>query len=159
MDKKLLGSLLFSLLLLFTGCSTTYYEAKPKDTYTPTKINVTEKYSKNDVALIKVADGISIWEVDGERKVNAFKMILGLSGLDSILIPEGDHRFACRKKYRSGYNIRINNTFFKGGHEYLVDYLQVDDKKIYYWVEDLTDGKIVYGKKVTAESLSKEVDI
>ena len=138
----------FAIALGFSGCGTKYYEGELRSSYMPEVIN---NASKDKSALIKVASGMTIWKVDRERKVNFLKMLFS-GGLDSIIVEEGKHTISCSRKR----DINIGSVMYKAGHEYLIDYTEVGGKKIYYWVKDLTDNIVVYGKETTKESLIKK---
>lgn len=152
--KKVSLSILVGLVVMFSfsGCSSkSYMEAEMRSEYKP--VNVDNKPIE-DSALIKVADGMIIWAVDGDRKVNFAKVMFG-SGLDSIYVSEGEHFISCSRKY----DVNIGKTFYKAGHEYFIDYLEEkssDRIKIYYWIKDLTDNKVVFGKELKKEDFLKE---
>ena len=145
--------LIFILLVisLFSGCaSQSFSEGGLKESYKPVAIN---NVDKSDAALIKAATGLSIWKIDGERQVNGFK-VLFKGGYDSVLLSEGFHTISGTM----GRDVNIGRTYYKKGHEYLIDYLKVMNGrsgKIYYWVKDMTDGKVVYGKEKNKSEFKK----
>jgi len=94
-------------------------------------------------AVINTSNGLSIWEVDGDRKVSAIKIMAAGTGLNSFLFSEGTHTIGGLVNKRQ---IRIGSVNYKAKHEYLIDYL-IEDRKIYYWVKDLTDDVVVYGRE------------
>jgi hypothetical protein len=125
-------------ILLISGC-TSITKGEQRGSYTPVAINNADV---NNSATIKVADGIIIWKVDGERQVNFLKVMFG-SGFDSILVTPGKHSFSGSLK---GKDINVFNTNYKSGHEYLLNYVIKSDT-IHYWVKDLTSNEVVYGKE------------
>ncbi|TXR52101.1 hypothetical protein [Reinekea thalattae] len=145
---KLFAVIVFAIFIV--GCSSTSYHAgELKDSYTPTAIDVADD---NNVAIVKVADGLTIWKVDGDRKVGIFKMLFR-KGLDSLLLSEGDHYLTGSIK---GKDLRIKQASYVGGHEYFIDYLTVtvgDRMTVYYWIKDLTDDKVILGREITEEEL------
>ena len=136
-------TLIILVTLMFSGCaSQSISQGGLKESYKPVAINNVEE---TDAALIKAASGLSIWKVDGERQVNGFKLLVK-GGYDSILLSEGFHTISGSM----GRDVNIGKTYYKKGHEYLIDYLKVmngQSGKIYYWVKDMTEGKVVYGKE------------
>jgi hypothetical protein len=62
-------------------------------------------------------------------------------GLNSVLFSEGTHTIGGMVVKRQ---LKIGSVDYKAKHEYLIDYV-IEDKKIYYWVKDLTDNVVVYG--------------
>lgn len=150
MKKISIGIMTLFIMLSLTGCGASYYEGQPKPLYNPTSI---DGASENKGALIKVANGLIIWKVDGERKVNFVKAMFG-KGLDSIIVKEGIHTLSCSK----GMDVNIGAIKYKSGHEYFIDYLEVKDgsrRSIHYWVIDITDNKIVYGKEKRKKDFEK----
>jgi hypothetical protein len=138
---KIAHALFISLFLI--GCSSkSYLEGDVRETYDPVLINGAQKET---AALIKTSAGISIWKIDGKREVSAFNVLLS-GGYDSILLNEGYHTISCTR----GGDINIGKTYYKSGHEYLIDYMEEKDgnrRRVYYWVTDLTDNKVVYGEE------------
>ncbi len=106
--------------------------------YSPVYI---DKAPDSELAYIKSADHLIIVTVDGERKVNFVKVMAG-SGIDSIKIKEGNHTILGSL----GVDINIGKVFYKKGHEYFIDYAK-EGQRIHYWVKDLTEDKVVYGKE------------
>ncbi len=138
---KVLNIVFISFLV--TGCSSkSYFEGDIRDAYEPTSINGAQKGTS---ALVKTAAGISIWKVDGKREVSAFNVLVS-GGLDSILLTEGYHTIGCTRRG----DINIGKTYYKKEHEYLIDYLEEKDgsrRRVYYWVKDLTEDRVVYGEE------------
>jgi len=127
--------------VMMTGCGLKNGEIK--ESYKPVSI---DNAQESDQAYIKAAGKLLIWSVDGVRKVNFVKLSIGI-GIDSIKIKEGYHTL----RGTLGVDINIGKVFYKKGHEYLIDYAYGDRKygrqEIHYWVMDLTDNKVVYGKE------------
>jgi hypothetical protein len=94
-----------------------------------------------DEAIVNTSKGMSIWEVDGDRKVSAIRIMSTGVGLNSVLFSEGTHTIGGMVVKRQ---LKIGSVDYKAKHEYLIDYV-IEDKKIYYWVKDLTDNVVVYG--------------
>ncbi len=147
--KKMLFTMMISTLFL-SGCGTLKGGAlgitdngEVKSHYSPVYI---DKAPDSELAYIKSANNLIIVTVDGERKVNFIKVMAG-KGIDSIKIKEGYHTIICYL----GVDINIGKVFYKKGHEYFIDYSKGDTsygrQKIHYWVKDLTENKIVYGKE------------
>lgn len=136
-------SVILLVLSILSGCaSQSFIEGELQSKYKPVAI---DGALENESAIIKVASGLSLWKVDGVRQVNGFKLLFK-GGYDSILLKEGFHRISVSM----GRDIHIGKTYYQKGHEYLIDYLKVmngNSGKIHYWVKDITDGKIVYGKE------------
>ena len=150
MKRISIGIMTLFIILGLTGCGVSYYEGQLKSSYNPTSMNGA---SKDKGALIKVADGLIIWKVDGERKVNFVKVMFG-KGLDSIIVKEGKHTLSCSR----GIDVNIGTINYKSGHEYFIDYIEVKDgdrRSIHYWVKDITDNKIVYGKEKSKKDFEK----
>jgi hypothetical protein len=110
-----------------------------KKAYNPMYIDFLDD---SELAFIKSADNLIIFSVNNERKVSPFKVTMG-KGLDSIKIREGNHRISAWL----GVDINIGKVFYKAGHTYFIDYAKKGDY-VHYWVKDLTDNKIVYGKEI-----------
>jgi len=96
----------------------------------------------SEQALIKAADNLIIVKVDGERYSNFAKVMIG-QGVTSVRVREGEHTIMGSL----GVDLNIGRVYYKKGHEYFIDYAK-RHPKIHYWVEDLTENKIVYGKKI-----------
>jgi hypothetical protein len=126
-------------VLFISACSTSITTGELKDSYSPVAINNADV---NNSATIKVADGIIIWKVDGERQVNFLKVMFG-NGFDSIIVTEGKHSFSGSFK---GKDINVGQVYYKSGNEYLLDYVVKGDR-IHYWIKDLTTNEVVYGKE------------
>jgi hypothetical protein len=142
MNKIISLTITIMFIVIFTGCfGKNYIYGQFKSNY-----NTVNLYggSKEKGALIKVADDLIIWEVDGIRKVNVFKLMFG-KGIDSLILKEGKHTLGLSF---FGTDINIGEVYYKPGHEYFINYLVVKSK-IYYWIEDLKNNKVVYGKKKT----------
>ena len=150
MKKIITGIMILSIILGLSGCGASYYEGQLKSSYNPISMNGA---SKDKGAIIKVADGLIIWKVDEERKVSFVKVMFG-KGLDSIVVNEGKHTLSCSR----GMDINIGSINYKSGHEYFIDYLEIVDgrrKSIHYWVKDLTDNKIIFGKEKTKKDFKQ----
>lgn len=93
-------------------------------------------------AVVNTSEGMSIWEVDGDRRVSAIRIMSTGVGLNSVLFSEGTHTIGGMVKKRQ---LKIGAVDYKAKHEYLIDYI-IEDETIYYWVKDLTDNVVVYGK-------------
>jgi hypothetical protein len=97
--------------------------------------------------FIKTAKGLSFWRVDNDRKASAMKVLASGKGINNVVLMAGNHTLG---GLVSGQQINIGTVDYKAKHEYLVDYL-IEDKMIYYWVKDLTDNVVVYGKERSAK--------
>jgi hypothetical protein len=134
--------LAIALISLSACASKSYLEGDVRSSYSPEHIG---NVDASRAATIKAAEGLVIWKVDGERKVNAFKLMVG-QGLDSILVSEGFHTLSASR----GMDLNIGRTNFEAGHEYLIDYIEEkegDRRRVYYWVVDLADNKVVAGQE------------
>lgn len=149
--KKMSLSLLFLIIILnISGCSLkggflgVTNVGEPRESYEPVYI---DKAPESELAYIKTAGGIIIVSVDGDRKVNFAKVMVGI-GIDSIKIKEGEHTI----DGFIGADVRIGTVYYKKGHEYLIDYAKGSSsygrQTVHYWVKDLTNNKIVYGKEI-----------
>ncbi len=152
--KKLVIGLLISLLAI-AGCSKSYsyFEASARTEYFPFAVKNVEK---GKAAFIKAADGVSIFKVDGERVANMFEAMAGKH--DSVLVAEGSHTLVCSLR-SNGRDMYIGKAFYKANHEYLVDFASENDGRTtttHYWVKDLTDNKVIFGKEMTEESMRKK---
>ena len=147
---KILQVVVVSFLLV--GCSSkSYFEGNPRAGYEPVPIDGAKKET---AALVKAADGIGIWKVDGKREASFIK-VMASGGYDSILLNEGYHTITC---HRRG-DLAIGRTFYKKGHEYLIDYLEERDgnrRRVYYWVKDLTEDEVVYGSEKKLSDFANE---
>lgn len=114
-----------------------------KDKYTPIYIN---KLPEPELAYIKSANNLLIVTVDGDRKVPFYEVMVG-KGIDSIKIKEGNHSIGGWL----GVDINIGTVYYKAGHEYFIDYAKKPGYRgtdIHYWIKDITENKIVYGKEI-----------
>ena len=143
---------IFIISILMVGCSSkSYLEGDIRETYEPVSINGAQE---GNSAFVKTAAGISIWKVDGEREVAAFKVLVS-GGLNSIFLNEGYHTISCTRRG----DIHIGKTYYKKDHEYLIDYLEEKDgsrRRVYYWVKDLTEDRVVYGEEKKIADLLDE---
>jgi len=149
-----------AIVVGFSACSATYNTGVAKTSYTPKAI---DNAKLENGALIKVADGLYINKVDNKSTVfflaSSFSTMLGFDSLDSVIVTEGKHSIQFQRDGKTGYrNLFIGSMHYKKGHEYFINYTEFDSRQIYYWMEDLTDNKVVYGKKVTEESLKNKKD-
>jgi len=126
-------------LVLLSGCAS-HNTGEPRQSYSPLYLDKTTP--EEELAFIKAADKVILISVDGVRKVNFAKVMFG-KGLNSIKIKEGFHTLLGSFQERG---LRIGKTFYKANHEYFIDYA-VSDGYIHYWVKDLTENKIIYGKE------------
>jgi len=156
-------------LLSITGCGATYVSGNIKESYSPEYININKG---EDNALIKVAEDLYIWKVDDKELVGSAKrafliaaqaalgvLMIDISAPDSLVVKEGKHTIFIMKKGR-GYHLSIQNMPFEKEHEYLINFIERkngESFRIYYWMEDLTENKVVYGKKKTKEEWMSEV--
>lgn len=136
MKKIYLGATMLLLALGFNGCATVYSSGG-----TVAAFGVEKNASKSDVVRITAANRMSIWKIDGERKVGIINMMTS-GGLKEVTLPAGEHKLGCAL----GRDIWIGAINYEAGHDYLVNY-DIEESKIYYWVEDLTAKSVVYGKK------------
>jgi len=151
MNKTMFGAICFILAIGLVGCGSKIEQGSAKDSYNP-KVMSTGSMEKS--AVVKVADSLYLWQVDGKKLVGRFKMnMFGGSGPDSVRVNEGVHSIYFKKK-KIENNFYIKNVSLQGKHEYLINYI-IKSGMIHYWVEDLTDNKVVYGKKITKEDLAK----
>lgn len=144
--KQKLFTLIMASSLFLSGCGMfkggllgVKDNGEVKSEYSPVYI---DKAPDSELAYIKSADNLIIVTVNGERKVNFAKVALG-QGIDSIKIKEGYHIIMLHL----GMDIHIGKTFYKKGHEYFIDYAK-KNRKVYYWVKDITENKVVYGKEM-----------
>lgn len=143
--------LITCMLVIVSGC-TSYSAGELRDSYSPFVVYGQE--SNDKVATVKAASGLTIWSIDHVRKVSAVKKYFG-GGLDSVLLPEGKHTL---KAAKSGVNLNISTFYYVSGHEYFIDYVYKKSggsKRVYYWVKDLTEDKVVLGKEITIDELKK----
>lgn len=149
MKKLLLSTILLGILFGFVGCATSggllgvKNNGIVKKLYNPLYI---DKDEDSKLAYIKAAENLIIVTVNGDRKTPFYKVMIG-QGIDSIKIKEGTHTI----KGWLGIDINIGSTYYKAGHDYFIDYKRESvsrGTKISYWIKDLTDNKIVYGKEV-----------
>lgn len=140
------------LSVMPAGCASISYSAGvEREEYDP--VIVGDATAENS-ALVKAVGGLYIFKVDRERIANFAKVAMGL-GPDSVRVREGTHTMSCTY----GRDLHIGAVNYKAGHEYLIDFASRKDGnrvKIYYWVKDLTDNEVVYGKEVTVEELMAE---
>lgn len=137
MKKSYIVVITVAMALGLNGCSLSFFSQEARTAI----FDVDKNTPKSQVVHIATADGISIWKIDGERKVNFVKLTFG-GGLTSVTLPAGKHSLGCT----IGQDIRIGSVDYIAGHDYLVDYT-IDGRKVYYWVEDLTANTVVYGTK------------
>jgi hypothetical protein len=69
-------------------------------------------------------------------------------GYDSIKVSPGMHSFSASR----GVDLDVGKVELKIGNEYYLNHLQAD-KRIYYWLENITTKEIVWGKRRTIEML------
>jgi hypothetical protein len=120
------------------------YFGEYKSTYSPLYINQLEE---SKLAYVKSANHLIIVAVDGTKVTPFYEVTVG-QGIDSIKIEEGYHAI----KGFLGVDIKIGRVYLKAQHEYFIDYIRKPGDygrtKIYYWVKDLTDNKIVYREEL-----------
>lgn len=138
--------LLIVSMLLLSGCapmkggfSGGKDDGELKASYKPLAI---DDGPVSELAVIKAADNLIIVTVDGKRYSNFVKVMVG-KGVAAVIVKEGRHTILGFL----GVDLNIGSVFYKKGHEYFIDYAR-RSPKVHYWVEDLTTGEIVYGKKV-----------
>lgn len=133
-----------SIILLLSGCATNYQPGEMSDDYSPYSFNLE---ADKPVVVVKAAKGTRFWEVDGKRIASIPSMMFG-GGYDSIKVNAGVHSFSASR----GRDMNIGNVNLLEDHEYYLNHLKADDR-IYYWLEDITTKKVIYGRKQTIEML------
>ncbi len=143
------------IILSFTGCSSKFINGEMKSSYTPLKVG---KNIETQSAIIKVADGLLVWKVDGEETTSKFQLFLPYiisNRTYSVIVDEGNHSISI--KYYANNSMAtmyFKEIMYKSNHEYFIDYI-IYDSIINYWIKDLTDNKIVYGKEKTEKDFKK----
>ncbi len=155
MKKMFLKLGLLVSVLAMVGCSKsyTYFEADVRSEYYPFAV---ENVKEDKAATIKTVNGVSIFKVDDNRIANLFEAMAGKH--DSILVAEGSHTLVGSKR-STGRDMYIGKAFYQANHEYLIDYIEEREGRTittHYWVKDITENKIVFGKEITLESLMKK---
>lgn len=151
MKKTVFGISILVGSILFTGCASkgsgllgVQDNGIVKEQYSPMYI---DKLQESELAYVKSAENLIIVSVDGTRISPFYEVMLG-QGADSIKIKEGSHTLMGFL----GVDINIRKVFLQAGHEYFIDYTKKPGNygrtKIHYWIKDLTDDKVVYGKEV-----------
>jgi len=141
MLKKIL---LLSFVTFVSGCATSYTPGEMKNNYKP----FTHSSAKGGVDItVKASNGTRFWKIDGERIASIPSMMFG-GGYDSIKVSPGVHSFSASR----GIDLDVDGVELKVGNEYYLNHLQAD-KRIYYWVENLTTKEIVWGKRRTIDML------
>ena len=145
MKKIFIVSITIFLMLNLISCSSKIYkEGQIKSSYNSVMIG--NAHSSND-PFIMVANGLFIRKIDN-NVVSTVKDLMSKNAVDAVVVKSGIHSITAHNQI----DIDIGNVNYKKGHEYLVDYLQVNGR-VYFWVKDLTVNKVVYGKEVTEETL------
>lgn len=63
----------------------------------------------------------------------------------SIVVKEGKHKI---NFYFDAHNMTSASLYFKEAHKYLFDfYIDSTKRKINFWIYDITEKKVVWGKK------------
>jgi hypothetical protein len=156
--RKVVAGIIVLFMTGITGCSSvSFTKGEILDEYVPMDIGVV---SDKDAAIVKVTSGLFIWKVDKQEIVGKFRRNLHLGSKPyAVRVVEGKHDIYLMS---DGSNILVKGLSTVAGHEYLIESLIKMERyssKIYYWVRDLNDGTIVYGKEMTQEKLmSKESD-
>ncbi len=145
-------TVLIIAIALFQGCST------KNRVYTPHYFDVQVEDTEKPKALVKASGSIRIFKVDN-KIINCsfsdklkcfFSFNLYKIGVDSVVLSEGAHQISI--KISIAGEIYIPKINFEAGNEYLIDSVLKKEnnmRKKYFWIENLTTGKIVAGKKVT----------
>jgi len=149
-------------LVALSGCGAKFVSGEIKDSYSPKSI---DNAKDDNAAVVKLAGGLYVWKVDRQELVGSFKRgfslagnLIGMDEPDSLILNEGSHSLFLTKQGRE-YSMAILQFPFKRNHEYLVGYIEKNNgnyHKIMYWMEDVTEGQVVYGKKKTKENFDKE---
>ncbi len=154
MKKTILISLLLLIGFVVTGCGVKYRSGEVRSLYEPIKVDNVEK---NQGALIKVVQNFIINRVDNRSIPGDFSMENRFNqNVYSLIVKEGKHSIWA-KLYLSGYypqNAYFNDVEYKANHEYIIDYF-VANHRVYYWVKDVTDNKVVYGTEKTEKDFEE----
>lgn len=135
---------ILSIVAVIAGCATSYTPGKMKNSYQP-YMHTSAKGESSIV--VKASNGTRFWQVDGKRIASIPSMMFG-GGYDSIKVSPGMHSFSASR----GMDLDIRRVELKAGNEYYLNHLQAD-KRIYYWLENLTTKEVVWGKRRTKEML------
>lgn len=151
MRKVIVGVMLLGMVGI-SGCSSvSFTKGEILDEYMPEDIGVV---NEKNAAVVKVTSGLFIWKVDKDEIVSKFDRNFRFGKRPyAVRVVEGKHDIYLMG---SGGNMLIKGLSTVAGHEYLIENLTKMERyggKIYYWVRDLTDGTIVYGKEMTQEEL------
>jgi hypothetical protein len=134
----------FSIVLFVSGCATSYTPGEMKNSYNP---YVHISASGDTGVVVKASNGTRFWQIDGKRVASIPSMMFG-GGYDSIKVSPGMHSFSASR----GVDLDVGKVELKIGNEYYLNHLQAD-KRIYYWLENITTKEIVWGKRRTIEML------
>lgn len=147
--------LMILIMATIAGCSSVNFtKGEILDEYMPEDIGVV---GDKNAAIVKVTSGLFIWKVDKQEIVSKFDRNFRFGKRPyAVRVVEGKHDIYLMG---GGGNMLIKGFAAVAGHEYLIENLSKMERysgKIYYWVRDLTNGTIVYGKEVTQEELMGE---
>ena len=131
-------------VLSVASCSTKYTQGEMKTSYTP--------YTHYSVAggngvIVKASKGTRFWQIDGKRIASIPSMMFG-GGYDAIKLSPGKHSFSASR----GVDLDVRGVELKEGNEYYLNHLQAD-KRIYYWLENMTTKEVVWGTRKTQAML------
>jgi hypothetical protein len=147
MKKLSTGLIALFIILNLTGCGS-YRNGQLIPSYKPT--NLTTKADKG--ALIKVAQDFTIYKVDDNRIVSILNSLNPFGKtIYAINVDEGKHTIwldlYLKGKGYENKSTSMHDVYFKNNHEYLIAYA-ILNMRVLYWIKDITDDKVVYGREI-----------
>ncbi len=150
MGKMNFWAVLIITIALLQGCASKNRE------YTPHYFDVQQEDTEKPKALVKASGVVRIYKVDdktircsfGDMVKSFFSFGIYKIGIDSVVLSEGTHQLSI--KIDIGSKIHMPKINFQADNEYLIDYVIKTDgnmRRYNFWIENVTTGKIVAGKK------------
>ncbi|MFB9137637.1 hypothetical protein M1D72_05420 [Vibrio sp. AK197] len=139
------------LSALLTGCSCgpAFVQGEMEEEYEVKTIGQVEDNSP----VVYGAHSVYFTKVNRQKLSGIKYLRLGLSGFpNAIRLPEGEQTLYLWRDGNPDFNLFLSKIQLVNDHKYLVDYITKPEGnfvRIFYWVEDLNDGSVVYGKRVT----------
>lgn len=95
-----------------------------------------------NTAQLTALDGITIVKIDNTR-ISSILEVMFKTGKTMVTIDAGNHSILASK----GRDLRIGNINYLANNNYSIR-SKTKGRKIYYWVENTTVDKVVWGTKI-----------
>ncbi|ENM5876010.1 hypothetical protein NTE03_004004 [Vibrio mimicus] len=145
---KKLGLLIIASILSACSSGPHYSQAIKLTDYEPVAINTDESQLN---ATIYAPENVYFTEVDS-TKLNGIKYLRFLANgfPNSIYLSPGSHNIKMWKDGNPDFDLHLRGINFEPEQDYYVNYETVQEAnkvRIIYWVEIMSTGEVVYGKK------------